>query len=104
MKTLDNLTKDERSLLLFFETLAVDHCGVIDDPQKMSSEDFKIAQQWDKEGFCSFKRYTKRGFDDDDDYYKVLLLTHIIELSEEAWLLAHQERKARAIRIKIKKI
>ncbi len=90
MKTLENLTKDELSLLLFFETLAVDHRGIVDDPRKMNEQDFKIAKQWNSEGFCSFKRYTMREFNGE-----VKMLTHIIELSDEAWSLAHQERKAR---------
>jgi len=42
MKTLDTMTSDERNLLLYFETCAVDYGGKIDN-RRMNREDIYIA-------------------------------------------------------------
>lgn len=52
MKTLDTMTSDERSLLLYLETRAVDHGGKV-DAQHMNKEDFDIAKKWMKKGLSS---------------------------------------------------
>jgi hypothetical protein len=85
MKTLETLTHDERSLLLYFETLAVDYSGKVDS-RRMNEDDFRIAEIWDSEGFIEFGRII---FDHGGGYY--------CNLSEEAWKLAHEVRKARAV-------
>ena len=41
---LTDMTKDERSLLLFFETAATDYGGLV-DPRHMNAEDWKIARK-----------------------------------------------------------
>ena len=87
------LTKDELSLLLYFETRAVDHMGLI-DTQHMNQDDLAIAKKWDEEKFASFNRWTQRNSDG-----SIKALTHRSVLSDEAWTLAHQERKARAERM-----
>ena len=88
---LSDMNKDERSLLLFFETCAVDFRGAI-KTQHMNNDDFDIAKRWNKEGFIKFGRIA----------YGSLPLpsgaTHWCELSNEAWMLAHGERLARAKR------
>lgn len=55
MKTLKTMTKDERSLLLFLETQAVDHAGKVDG-RHMNKDDFETAAKWDAEGFVNFGR------------------------------------------------
>lgn len=96
MKTLDTMTSEERSLLLYFETQAVDYGGLIDLKQRraqagiMNKEDFDIAKKWDEEGFVKFGRIK---------FHSIIKSTHWCELSEEAWKLAHAERRARCKRI-----
>ena len=87
MKTLEAMTKDERSLLLFFETRAVDHAGKV-QTLHINDEDYEIADRWNKEGFIAFGRIAR----EDCDRYG----THWCQLSEEAWSLAHAERRIRA--------
>lgn len=96
MKSLDTMTRDEKNLLLFFETQAVDYGGLVDLKQRrgqagiMNKEDFDIAKKWDKEGFVKFGRIK---------FHSIIKSTHWCELSEEAWGIAHAERKARCKRI-----
>lgn len=90
MKTLDTMTSDERNLLLYLETRAVDYGGKV-DAQHMNKEDFDIVQKWNKEGFVKFGRIK---------FHSIIgKSTHWCELSEEAWNLAHAERRARCKRI-----
>lgn len=99
MKTLDKMTKDERSLLLYLETRAVDQGGLV-DIRHMNGEDIKIAHEWDKEGFINYGRVC---FEDAQRLSQGGMAgkknTAWVELSEEAWTLVHAERKARAVRM-----
>jgi hypothetical protein len=52
---MDQLTKDERSLLLFLETCAVDHGGIVDTCH-MNATDQAIAARWVIEGFIEYAR------------------------------------------------
>lgn len=92
MKSLDTMTKDERSLLLFFETQAVDYGGLIDLKQRVNKEDFDIAKKWNEEGFVKFGRIK---------FHSIIPggSTRWCELSDEAWNIAHAERRARCLRI-----
>ena len=87
---LSQMTKDERSLLLYFETQSVDHTGKV-DPRRMDIHDTAIAKRWNESGFVRFGRLASecitRGFGNYFNYW--------CELSEEAWELAHEERRAR---------
>lgn len=93
MKSLLTMTKDERSLLLYLESRAVDAGGVVDGA-KMNAEEFALAEVWKEEGFLTawrrvpFDSITKRNE------------SQLVELSDEAWQLAHQERLARAKRMR----
>lgn len=84
------MTKDERSLLLFLECRATDHGGRINSIN-MNQDDIKTAQQWNFEGFLKFGRIAS---DDLSEYGN-----HWCFLSDEAWQLAHAERKARSARL-----
>ena len=94
MKTLEKMTRDERSLLLFFEACAVDHGGRV-NTRHMNDEDRQIAEEWNEEGFCQFGRVGSKFL----TLKTAKLGTHWCKLSDEAWKLAHVERKARGIRM-----
>ena len=89
MKTLDTLTKDERSLLLFMESRATDQSGRVKTVH-MNEADMKIAERWNREGFVKFGRIASEDLSE--------FGSHWCFLSDEAWTLAHAERKARAAR------
>jgi hypothetical protein len=94
MKTLETMTQDARSLLLFLETRAVDHGGRV-NAIHMNVEDMHIAKQWNQEGFVGFGRVASEDITHNG--------AHWCKLSDEAWKLAAEERKARAERTWLKK-
>ena len=83
------MTSDERNLLLYLETCAVDHGGLV-DTKHMNKEDIDIAKKWNNEGFVKFGRIK---------FNSIIEKTHWCELSDEAWNVAHTGRKARCVRI-----
>jgi hypothetical protein len=83
------MDRDERSLILFFETCAVDRKGAVDS-RRMNRDDFKIAERWNEEGFIRFGRI--KGTDVTETR------SHWVSLTEPAWQAAHLERRARASR------
>jgi len=89
MKTLDTMTSDEKRLLLYLETCAVDYGGKV-DTKRMNKEGMDIAKKWNDEGFVKFGRIK---------FHSIIVSTHWCELSDEAWNIAHAERKARCLRI-----
>lgn len=87
---LEDMTRDEISLLLYLESCAVDQGGLI-GAEHMNTADFKIAKQWSEDGFLNFGRvYSKDAFN--------LGKSHYCELTDEAHELAAQARKAKAVR------
>jgi hypothetical protein len=84
------MTKDELRLLLYLETQAVDHGGMV-DARRMNAEDVKIAKQWTKAGFIDFGRIASD--------YCTETMTFWVCLSSEAWQAAHEGRKAKAARM-----
>jgi len=91
---LSDMDKAERSLLLYFETCAVDRGGLV-DLRRMNDEDKGIKDQWNMDEFVLFGRVR---FADVKNYG-----THWCELSNEAWEIAHLERMARHIRMNNKR-
>jgi len=87
---LRDLSKEERSLLLYFETCAVDNYGAVDS-RRMNRKDFAIVKRWASKGFVGFGRVVMASIREGR--------THWVELSGRAWLLAHEERRARAERM-----
>lgn len=91
------LTRAERSILLYVEACAVDREGLLDS-MCMNDEDIAILERWDKSGFVRFGRL---GSED-------IKITHTscrsywCDLSDEAWMMAHRERKARWLRMRRK--
>lgn len=93
-------SKEEKSLLIFFEQMAVDYGGLLQH-SKMNADDFKIAERWRDDGFIQFGRIAL------DDVQKATGAgssprTHWVVLSDEAWDLAEKERRARFERIESK--
>ena len=89
-----DLTKDQRTLLLYLETRAVDHAGRVDGTA-MNEHDFKQAAEWDRQGFVRFGRVasecvTQHG-------------AHWVEFTDQAWAAAHSERRARAERTRARR-
>lgn len=87
MKTLETMTKKEKSLLLYLETRAVDYSGRVDS-KYMNDEDFTLAKSWNEEGFIQFGRVSAE--------YNITQGMYWCKLSEEAWKLASDERRNRA--------
>jgi len=82
-------TRDEKTLLLFLETCAVDHSGRI-DIRHMNKDDVQIAEAWHHVGYIEFGRI---AFKNITGHY-----TNFVKLSDEAVMDAHQLRKERAMR------
>ncbi len=91
MKKLSELTNDEKSLLLFFECAYVDYGGKLNTAH-INNDDRKIIQKWKQENFITFDRLYSKSIGTDGK-------THAVSLSENAFNLAHEERKARAKRV-----
>lgn len=95
-KTLESMTKEERSLLLFLESRVVDQSGLV-DTRYMNADDMDIAKRWHTDNFIGFGRLSMKSIDDLQKN-TISKSTHWCEFSEEAWELAHKERRARAER------
>lgn len=94
---LDDLSKDERNLLLYIETCAVDYGGLVHS-QRVNEDDREILKRWNESGFVSFSRITFASMQLLNDKCN----TDLVRLSEDAWKLAHEERRARSVRMSSK--
>ena len=92
---LKDMTRNERSLLLFFESASVEYGGLLNS-QHMNSEDLAIAAEW-ASGFAGFRRLKAATIKKLNGRY-----THCCSLSPTAWSLAQEERRERAARIRAK--
>lgn len=92
---LNEMTKDERSLLLFFESACTEYGGKL-NPRHMNEDDNIIKDKWVKSEFI---KYGRMNFADT----KIGNNTHWVKLSDEAWKLAHEERIARFKRLEYNK-
>jgi hypothetical protein len=86
------LTKDQKSLLLYLEVRIVDHRGLV-DTSKMSSTDAEQAQTWYREGFIDFGRLPARLV-----FGGSITATHYVVFSDDAWKQAHKLRRERGER------
>lgn len=89
---LDALTRDEKSMLLYAETVVVDHGGLIEGP-RINSDDLAALKKFKGEGLLDFGRIPaallgtfRRG------------VTHWVTFHDGAWTLAHRLRRDRAAR------
>lgn len=92
---LSEMTPDERSLLIYFETRMVDGLGYVESV-RMNAGDFAIAKRWNETKFIQFGRVNSKYLISQVSQYK---RDHWVRLSAEAWRLAHEERMERASRI-----
>jgi hypothetical protein len=95
--SLADLTKEERSLLLFFEANAVDHGGAL-NTQHMNDADRAIAARWHEEKFIEFGRIAMASLQATvaaSGHRR----THYVVLGPEALALAQEERRARIERM-----
>jgi hypothetical protein len=89
------LTDDERSLLLFLETQAVDYCGKV-GMVHVNADDLEIMTRWRKDGFVQTGRIRSADHLPSDESRGAHCW---VRLSDEAWRMAHEERRARADRV-----
>ena len=85
------MTKDQKSLLLYWETRAVDHAGLV-LPDHMNEDDFDQACQWNDSGFLTFRR---RRIVEISEASKE---THWVRFSSYAWTDVHRLRRERGMR------
>lgn len=88
--TVDNLTKDEKSLLLYAETICVDNQGVY-DPKCLNATDNDILDKWQIDGFCEHGRVASEYLTDKRCVW--------LQLSDDALKLAHAIRSRKAKRV-----
>jgi hypothetical protein len=94
------MTKDERSLLLYLETCATDYGGTVDQ-RHMNDEDREILERWTREGFMQSGRIC---FHDAETLSRhTRKVSHWVVLSDVAWTAAHAERRARYERLEAKR-
>ena len=86
---LSDMSVDERSLLIYLETREVDYGRV--DARHISIDDFNTIERWTATGFIQFGRIASEYITRESALW--------VNLSDEAWRLAHEERRARAKRI-----
>ena len=91
---MDLNTRDEKNLLLYFETQAVDYGGTLES-MPLNADEFAIVKRWNEAGFVHFGRIAFH----DIKRHNGVARDHWVVLSEEAWTLAHAERRARCERV-----
>jgi len=89
MKTLNEMSRDEISLILFLESCAVDYSGRVHGA-RMNTDDLALARKWHDEGFIEFGRIAMKSINTDGNLW--------CHLSDAAMALAAEARKARADR------
>src|SRR3990167_4301641 len=90
------MTKEEKNLLLYMETQAVDYGGKLQSV-RMNADDFAIAKRWNDTKFVRFGRIAYH--DIPQDGVNGFPRNHWCVLSDEAWMAAHAERRARCERV-----
>lgn len=91
------MNKDELSLLLYFESQAVDYGGKV-DVRRLNEEDMAIAKRWNEDEYVRFGRIAAR----DIQKFPQNLFSHWCVLSGRAWIAAHKERRDRNRRVESK--
>jgi len=95
----EDLTRAERSVLLYAESCLVDNLGRLES-RKMNDEDIEALKSLKGKGIVQdFGRLAWKVV----EYYMTLGTsnkpTHYIRLTDEGWKLAHQLRKERSKRL-----
>jgi len=86
-------SKDERRLLTYLESCAVDHGGTVDQ-RRMNDADRAIAKIWKEIGYLT--EWRRIPFDAlPKSQNPAHIPSWLVKLSDEAWKDAHQERRNR---------
>lgn len=96
MLDIDKMTKDEKSLLLYFEFCCTDRSGFVES-QRMNDEDFAIAKVWGEEKFIQFGRVFGEFLLDRRRHPRPER-DHWVRLSPDAHKIALELRRQRALR------
>jgi len=94
-------SRDEKSVLLYFETCLVDSYGGKVQGARMNGEDMLITENFERLGLIKFERIPFRKM---EKLRKKLNMatpyTHTVRfIDEDAWTLAHRWRRERAERL-----
>ena len=88
------MTREEASVLLYLETCAVDHGGMV-DRRRMNADDFRIAEQMQDAGLLRFGRMLMCAIREVGKHYPC---SHWVELLEPGWENVAILRRRRAER------
>lgn len=88
---IENITRDQRGLLLYAETCCVDWSGLLED-QRMNKDDMDALKFWHVNGALTFGRVPMR-------YLKATGRTcsHWVTLTAKGWKIASQLRQQRSL-------
>jgi len=87
-------TKPEARLLMYFESRAVEYGGTLESA-RMNDDDREIADLWCTSGFVQYGRIAFHDIKTTGG----IATDHWCVLSDEAWVAAHHERRARCERL-----
>ncbi len=82
-------TREELSLLLYVESVAVEKSGRL-NLRAINAQDSRTLDAWKADGFIEYGRIRAADINSDGAMW--------VKLSEEAWAAASAERRARAVR------
>lgn len=91
----ENLTKTERSILLYAETCVVDYAGLLEG-ERMNGDDIEALKKFAAAGILKFGRIPARLLGS----MISRKCTYWIEFTDAAWALAHTLRRQAAERSK----
>ena len=92
------MNKQELNLLLYLETRAVDYGGGV-SAEHMNAEDFQIVKRWAEREYVEFGRICAADIRSQSPVATSRRATNWVVLSEQAWIDAHMERRARNTRL-----
>lgn len=93
---LSGMSRNDKSLLLYLETCAVDYGGLV-EARRMNAEDVATMARWNDSGFVLSGRVSSADLRRWENHNR--RPTQWCELSEQAWQAAHDERRARCQRL-----
>lgn len=85
---IENLTKTERSVLLYAETCVVDYAGLLEG-KRMNSDDIDALKKFEAAGILKFGRIPARVLGS----MVSRECTHWVEFMDAAWSIAHSLRR-----------
>lgn len=95
---IEALSKTERSIILYAETVCVDFGGLL-EAEKMNGDDLEALRKFQQAGILAFGRIPSRALSEVRTSSR--RPTYWITFTDAAWELAHSLRRKRAERIGI---